>query len=493
MSLFIQSCGDLFDIADATLAANQVDIAVPIINSTANLQDILEATDEQVRFAIQPNGTIELIYDSEALSISASEILLPIPILIDIPLEDSISTLSFSIIEGFRGEKAIFKNNSLRFKAFVPDSDSYLINIKIPKFQREGKDFEYTFTIPENSGQEVESDFIDLTGVELQSGFDEIEVIYDARNSAGERVILPALLARLDFLIFSYLEGTFGRQVFEIPSGVIPFNTFRNYISGQINFDDPRLLIKVDNSLGLPIEPRVNSLGVVTRNNENLPLTSPLFFPGNLLFNFPSLNEIGESKQTIITLNKDNSNILEILDEQTQEIFFDIDAIAFPNDDQETVGFIRDDGRMDINSELILPVSGTIEKYMLFDDYPVDGLEIEDAEELEFNLGIENGLPLGVTFQIHFVAPSYSIIDSLFPTPVEIPSASLGDDGTVITISEFLTTELISSEKLKKIESSGFIRAIIGLFQPDGRNQSISITGDNTVSINLGARIKLNQ
>jgi len=494
MSLFLQSCGDLFELADADIASNQAEYAAPIINSTASLQDILEATDEQVRFSVQPNGTIELIYDSEALTISASEILLPVPVLIDIALEDSISSLSFSIIDGFRGERAVFKNNSLQFKAFVPDSDEYTISIRIPKFLRDGKEFEYSYLIPQNSfGQEVISDFIDLTGIELQSGFDEIDVIYDARNSANERIILPGFFARLDFLIFSYLEGSFGRQVFDIPSGIIPFNTFRNYISGHINFDDPKLIIKVDNSLGLPIEPRINMLSVITRTNLNLPLTSPLFFPGNLLFDFPSLDEIGESKLTVIELDKNNSNILNILDEQTNAILFDIDAIAFPDGDQETIGFIKDDGRIDINSELVLPVAGTVESYVLFDDYPIDSLNIENAEELEFNLGIENGLPLGVKFQIHFVSPSYSIIDSLFPAPIEIPAASINNDGTVNGISEFLTSQTLSDAKLRKIEPSGFIRAYIGLFQPEGRTESIAINAENTVSVKLGARVKLNQ
>lgn len=492
--LLLQACGDVFDLSDAELAPNQADYAVPIINSKANLQDILEATDEQVRFSVQADGTIELIYDSDALTITASEILLPVPVLIDIPLQDSISTLSFSVIDGFRGERAIFKNNSLRFKAFVPDSDEYEVNIRIPKFQQDGEDFEYTFTIPQNSfGQEVESDFIDLTGIELLARFDEIDVIYDARNSLNERVILPGLFARLDFLIFSYLEGSFGRQVFDIPSGQIPFNTFRNYISGQINFDEPRLLIKVDNSLGLPIEPRINNLSVITRTTLNLPLTSPLFFPGNLLFDYPRLDEIGASKQTTIVLNKDNSNIISILDEQTTSIFFDIDAIAFPDNDQETIGFIRDDGRIDIKSELILPVKGTVESYVLFDDYPINSLEIENAEELEFNLGVENGLPLGVKFQIHFLTPFYGVIDSLFPAPIEIPSASLNTDGTIDEISEFITTELLSNSKLNKIEPSGFIRAYIALFQPADRTESIAITAENTVGIKLGARVKLNQ
>lgn len=494
ISLFLQSCGDLFDISEAELAPNQADYAFPIINSSASLQDILEATDEQVRFSIQENGTIELIYDSDALTITANEILLPVPVLIDIPLEDSISSLSFSIIDGFRGERAIFKNNSLRFKTFVPDSDEYSINIRIPKFQQNGNEFEFDFLIPPDSfGQEVNSDFIDLTGVELQSGFDEIEVIYDARNSQNERVILPGLFARLDFLIFSYLEGSFGRQVFDIPSGQIPFNTFRNYISGQINFDDPKLIISVDNSLGLPIEPRINNLSVITRFGLNLPLTSPIFSPGNLIFDYPALNEIGESKQTIIELNKDNSNILNILDEQTTAVFFDIDAIAFPDDDQETIGFIRDDGRIDIKSELILPVAGTVESYVLFDDYPIDSLEIENAEELEFNLGVENGLPIDVKFQIHFVSPSYSILDSLFPAPIKIPSASLAADGSVIESTEFITSELLSGSKLRKIEPTGFIRAYIGLFQPSARDESISITAENTVNIKLGARVKWNQ
>ena len=492
--VLISSCGDLFDLPDADLAPHQAEYAIPIINSKATLMEILEATDEQVRFAIQPNGTLELIYNSDALSISADEILLPFPILTDVPIPDSISVLNFNFLAGFRGERAIFKNNSLSFKVTSPDSDSYSITIRIPKFLRDGQEFSYTLDIPVNSsGLDIQSDFIDLTGIELQSGFDQIEVIYDARNAADNRVELSSLTARIDFLIFSYLEGSFGRQVFDIPSGEIPFNTFRNYISGQVNFDDPRLLIVVDNSIGLPIEPRINNLGVVTRANELLPLTSPLFFPGTILFDYPELNEVGLSKQTTIELNKTNSNILDVLTEQTESVSFDIDAIAFPNNDQETIGFIRDDGRLDIRSELILPVAGTVEDYVLFDDYPIDSLVISEASALTFNLGIDNGLPVGVTFQIHFVGQAYNIIDSLFAAPIQIPAATLAADGTVIEPSEFLVTETLLDDKLRKIEPSGFIRAYIGLTQPEGRTESITVQAEHQVKIRLGARIKLQE
>lgn len=492
--LLISSCGDLLDLPDAELAPHQAEYAIPIINTQATLMEILDATDEDVRFSIQPNGTLELIYDSDALSISADEILLPFPILTDVPIPDSVSTLNFSFLSGFRGERAIFKNNSLSFKLISPDSDEYSIHVRIPKFQQDGQEFSYTFNIPANSsGQDIQSDFISLTGVELQSGFDQIDVIYDARNSIGERVELSSLSARIDFLIFSYLEGSFGRQVFDIPAGEIPFNTFRNYISGQVNFDDPRLLIVVDNSFGLPIEPRINSLGVVTRANENLPLTSPLFFPGSILFDYPELSEVGLAKQTTIELNKTNSNILDILTEQTNAVSFDIDAIAFPDNDQETIGFIRDDGQLDIRSELILPVAGTVDDYVLFDDYPIDSLIVSDAAEINFNLGIDNGLPVGVTFQIHFVGQAYNIIDSLFTQPIQIPSAVLAEDGTVIESSSFLVSEQLSNDKLRKIEPSGFIRAYVGMTQPEGRTESISIQAEHQVNIQLGARIKLKE
>lgn len=489
------ACGDLFDLADSELAPNQAEYAVPIINSHASFREILDVTDDQVRFSIQADGTLELIYDSDAISISAAEILLPVPILIDIPLEDSISVLNFNFLDGLNGQRAIFKNNTLQFKAFPPDSDSYSVVIRIPKFiDTTGEVFSYTLDIPENSfGQEIKSEFIDLTGIELQSGFDQIEVLYDARNSAGERVLLPNISARVDFLIFSYVEGSFGRQVFNIPSGVIPFNTFRNYVSGQINFDDPVLRIQVENSFGLPIEPRINILNILTRQNVNFPLTSRLFLPGMILFDYPSLSEIGSIKESTVILDKTNSNIQDVITEQANAIFFDIDALAFPNNDQETVGFIRDDSRIDIRSELILPVKGTVENFVLFDDFPVDSLRIDEAEELSFNLGIDNGLPLGVRFQIHFVGKAYNVIDSLFTEPIFIDEALVNTEGEVIQAYTFFQSQTLDEALLRKIEPTGFIRTYISLNQPDDRTEAVSVNAEHGVTINLGAKIKWNQ
>ncbi len=486
------SCGDLLNIDEAETASFSADYAIPIIDSQVSMKEILENTDDRARFSVGTDGELSVIYDSEALSISASELLLPIPVLFDVPLLDSVHQLSLDFVQGVDVSKAVFKNNSIQFKARVLDSDAYEIKISIPSLIKDGQEFEVQLDIPSSSaGVEIRSPFVSLTGWELSEGLSNLTVRYDARNSSGERVIISDVRTRIDFLIFSYVEGQLSTQVFDIPAGSIPLDAFRNYISGSVEFQDPFLRLIVDNSFGLPVEPLINELNIMTADGEVLPFASPLFERGGIQFDFPGLEEVGQSKRTVITLNKENSNILELIDERSESVTFDIDAIIFPRGSAVEDGFIRDDGALNIITELVLPLSGRVEDYFLFDSYPIDTLELQEAEALSFNLGVKNGLPIGVSLQLDFLNDAGEQLAQLFSEPIEIGSARIDSQGQVTAGDQEVFSEDFDRQKIEQITLATAVRAVIGLRQPPGQEDFISILDSYMVDIQLGLQVKL--
>ena len=492
--LLLTSCGDLLSIDEAESALYSSDFAIPIIDSQVTMKQILESTDDRARFSVGPDGVLSVIYDSEALSISASELLLPIPVLFDVPLLDTVNQLSFDFVQGIDVRRAIFKNNSIQFKVRVIDSDAYQIKIKIPALFKADVPFEYILEIPANSsGEEVRSSFIPLTDWELISGLSEIEVIYDARNSRDERVMIPDIRTRIDFLIFSYVEGKLSTQVFDIAPGDIPLDAFRNYISGSVDFDDPFLRLIVDNSFGVPIEPMINRLNISTNTGEVLAFDSPLFDRGVIKFDFPGFDEVGQSKRTVITLTKENSNILELIDERSESVTFDIDAIIFPQDSEVENGYIRDDGAINIITELVLPLSGIVDDYFLFDTYPIDTLELEEAEALLFNLGVSNGLPVGVNLQVDFLNEVGDVVAQLFGEPIEITAARINENGIAVKGDQEVFTSTFDRQRIDQIMDATSVKAIIGLSQAEGMDDFVSILDSYQVDIQLGLQVKVNR
>lgn len=490
--LLLTACGDLISIDEAETASFSSEYAIPIIDSQVSMKQILESTDDRARFSVAPDGELSVIYDSDALSLTASELLLPIPVLFDVPLLDTVNQLSFDFIQGIDVKRAVFKNNSIQFKARVIDSDAYQIKIKIPSLFKDDLSFEYLLEVPANaSGQEVRSPFIPLTDWELISGLSAIEVIYDARNSSDERVVIPDIRTRIDFLIFSYVEGKLSTQVVDIEPGDIPLDAFRNYISGSVDFEDPFLRLIVDNSFGVPIEPLINELNISTNNGEVLAFDSPLFERGFIQFDFPDFDEIGQSKRTVITLNKENSNILELIDERSESVTFDIDAIIFPRGSEVETGFIRDDGAINIISELVLPLSGKVDDYFLFDNYPIDTLEFEEAEAISFNLGVANGLPLGINLQMDFLNDAGEAVAQLFSEPIEISAAEISIDGLAVTGDQEVFTSSFDRQMIDLIMDASSVKAIIGLKQTTEMEDFVSILDSYQVDIQLGLQVKV--
>lgn len=490
--IFLTSCGDILNLDEAESGAFTSDYAIPIIDSQFTMKEILESTDDRARFSVGSDGELSVIYDGDALSISATELLLPIPILFDVPLLDTINRLSLDLVPGIDVSRAIFKNNSIQFKANVIDSQAYRITITIPSLQKDGMTFTTVLEIPSGSlGEEIRTDFVPLSGWELISGLSELTVIYDARNAAGERVSIPDIRTRIDFLIFSYVEGQLSTQIFDVPAGSIPLDAFKNYISGTVEFQNPFLRLIVDNTFGVPIEPTINELNIITTDGETLPFASPLFERGVIKFDFPGLDEVGQSKRTVITLNKDNSNILELIDERSESVSFDIDAVIFPDGSEAKDGFIRDDGALNLITELILPLSGRVEDYFLFDTYPIDTLKLQGAQALTFNLGVTNGLPIGLSFQVEFLNERGDRISKLFTEPIEVKSAETDAQGQVTASVQEVFTSNYDRGMIEQVTSATAVRAIIGLRQPPGQDGYISILDSYKIDIQLGLQVKV--
>lgn len=481
--LLFFGCGELFDVDNSTLVPLNPEIAIPLINTQTSFQEILDATDDVVQFEVDQSGLLSLVYPGDTIDVTAQQLLLPVPVFGDIIIIDTVTSFGLEFLPGLTIDEAVFKSNSLFFTVIPPDSDSYTITATIPSFRKDDEALMVTFDVPGGSvGQVVQSEFVDLDGVELIGTLDSIGISYDARNSFGERVRFNTFQLDIDFVNFSYVEGSFTTQQFPIPQRQIRINTFNNIVSGEVVFENPSLEIEILNSFGFPIEPEVNELSIINNRGQSFPFSSDLFLPGMLLLDFPTIDEEFIAKSTTIKLDRNNSNIADIFDQDSESISLDINAIAFPESSGESRGFISEDSRLNIRTELKVPLEGVVSDYVIFENYPVDSLsELEDVQEMQLNLGVTNGLPVDVSFQIHFVGESFNIIDSLFSEPILIPQSQNPD-------SQFTTTVILSPDKIQRIIPSGFIRTFIGFIQDE--EGTVRILNTDEIEIEVGAIIR---
>jgi hypothetical protein len=104
------------------------------------------------------------------------------------------------------------------------------------------------------------------------------------------------------------------------------------------------------------VRSKANILNVFTVDNEILAIESD--YLNNITVDYPSLNEVGQTKSTHFDFNKDNSNIDVILGAGPTAIDYDFDAVANPDSNATIRGFMTDSSFMNVQVEVELPMYG---------------------------------------------------------------------------------------------------------------------------------------
>ena len=139
---------------------------------------------------------------------------------------------------------------------------------------------------------------------------------------------------------------------------------------------------------------------------------------------YPELNEVGEERVTRFSMNKDNSNIVEVLGSSPVALDYDVDAITNPDNDDAIRGFMTDSSRYVANVEVELPIYGRASGFAAIDTFDIDFSDFQDIKEVEFKLITKNDLPLEVGMELYFEDQAGKVVDSLFTgiTPVLAPA-----------------------------------------------------------------------
>lgn len=491
LTVLISSCADFSDFDQIETTDYTSEFLIPVIDSKLNIVSLLDSTNTNISFRIEPDGRVNSVFSGEGITINTQQIIPLIPVLADIPILDTLSLLQIPSIPGATVSKAILKNTGIRFKLMPGDQQKYEVDIALPEFIKEGKPFTAQITIPQNSQNSIfESESFDISGYTAEKGLSQVKISYQAKDESGINRILERAFLRVDFLQFSYLEGIFPNQEFSIPSGTIPVNSFQNWVSGTANFSDPSIEIIVDNSFGIPVAPTVNALNIIANNGEIQPLTTNAF--DQLIFDFPTLEEVGAIKTTTVILDKTNSNILDIINEQTKDIEYDIDAIAFPNFQLNETGFILDDSEVNLESNLVLPLQGVVNEFVLQEQYDIESIDFQQAIAAEFILNIDNQAPVDLGLQIFLVDAVGSTLDSIFSEgEILVPAANLITPSSTTSQGFRSWREQYSNERLRNIENTK--RAIARIRLDMNADEPIWLYDYYEMEMNLGVALEINR
>ncbi len=379
------------------------DLSIPILKLNTTLGQLAENASDNTRVEADEEGKLTFFYEGQLLRQSAVSVFPPVPLFQDFIIADTVAPLPLPLEDTWILEKGRFKQNNIRFKFRTQLQEDINVRMRMPELSKDGQVFERNFEmIYDGSGENYfESELISLDSFDIDTDNSSLSFNYDARDESGNRIKFDEAFMFIDVVRFYFLQGFFGRQVFNLTGSTIPIGIFNNWTSGGFKFDDPSLSIDVENSFGFPVTTFFNNLTINTLSEDILAIESTAIENG-VDFAFPAVTEIGESLFTGISITAQNSNIEDVFNQKATQLNYDIEAIVNPDIVDPVIGFFTEESFFTIDAAVEVPLHIQINDLVITENFDLDLTTYEQVTGGEIILAIKNALPLDTDLQFLF-------------------------------------------------------------------------------------------
>ncbi|MEM9921834.1 MAG: hypothetical protein AAF990_27265, partial [Bacteroidota bacterium] len=380
---------------------------------------------------------------------------------------------------------------SLEFRLVSARTQDVQVRIRIPSLTRDGVVFERTVSIVYSGSTPSEAfmEPISVEGYRLEVVNDEIQLEYTA-TSNGQVVEIEPIVGQARGWEIANVQGNFEEQQFQVKYDSIEIELFDLWSGGRLTFEEPKLVVTFENSFGFPAAGRIRNLRAITVDNQviNFETDSP---DNTFDIAYPSVAEMGSTKTTAITFDKNNSNIDDILNAQPRLLVYELDLTLNPTDQQDVIGFVASESEVVTHVNVELPVYGTASEFEIEERAEFDmGEDTDEIIEGEIKLIAENGIPINLGLQFYFTNQSDQIVDSLFSAQtLVLPAAEVDTDGNVIRTGDATTVIAVSPARMDLLRTYKDIitSAVISTSNTD--NRSVRVNANQVLDIKLGARL----
>jgi len=420
-------------------------LLTPLAYGSLSLNDIISEFDSTSYIDTDQEGLLYITYEDSLLSLHAED-LLDVPdqdffeyfIESDVDVPPYINWGDSIVIE--REELFTFDfNNNEQLDSIILETANLTIDIN-SSFRHDGKvilsspnikdqqgePFVDTIMISDASGNFSFTDIISLNNhvIELTTLSDSSYIPFNfkltlynsgAGISSGDQVEIAATLSDISFeSVFGYL----GNYDLISETGDIDLSFFESLNDGYIRFENPQVNFKISNSFGVPAAVDIERF---TGFNQDGDSTTLLFNPGVNPFSYayPTIEEINQTKDTVLSINGNNSTIADFLAFLPTHLEYSLKASSNPDGEQQSdYNFATKDSKINVDLEFILPLWFRANNIALQDTIDMDLSDISEEtdmiDKINIVLKVINGLPVAIDFQLYFLDESYQPVDTLF-------------------------------------------------------------------------------
>ncbi len=471
--------------------------AIPLLKDEIKIQDIFVEDQDGVSLFSDDEGKVIVTYEGEVLRDPASVVFPPIPGIVPIPLTSTTFELDLTMGGGTLNEidSAVFLRDFLHFRIKSDDPAPFTVKAWIDEINKDGEKLTQELGFPGSpDGSEIEiiGEDIKLNGWNLIGNDNKITFHYEAKylnNEVAENVQVEVFF---NILEFSYVQGYFPKTIRPVTGSFVPINLYNRWISGTMDFVEPRVVMDVENSFGFAVGADFKEMTIETIDGAKLPLESEIIDNG-IIFEYPELDEIDVVKNTNFDFDKDNSNIAIIFNDRVAQFNYTIDAIANPANELDFLGFMTNNSYYAVQVKVEVPMHLAINNMQITDTLDFNfSPDNTGLDTLELKVILENNFPVDVRTQLYFLDENNVAIDSVFSDGEKFLKGGTYKDGGVLEdVDEQTFFVDFSEEKLDNlVKSKRILVKPTFISTPNGQDH-LWIYDHYNIKIKMGAKFSI--
>jgi hypothetical protein len=476
-SFFLASCLDEFqkDLDKIGEAEWNPQIGLPFLSGTFTMEDYVDATSDDITVIQSPEGLIIIEYSGDPIASDYAEDLIEIPtqnfaesldlssIQIDVPINGELSfaeNFDNNIVpeEGSTDviDSVHLKGGTLTIEIETNIQAAGELSLTINTLEKNGNAITYNVGWGANSGPQTILENIDLTdalGDFTKNGTAINNFNFDAAASltfTGQTVSSGDYL-RVNIEIsepkFRLVYGKFSEREFETELESVGLGLFDSVAIEGFYLDQPRVEFNFLSSYGVPVEAKILTLEARNSEGNNLPFSGSAISDPTVVLG-PGLDEVGNSVETSLIIDKSNSNITEVISFLPSELDYQFSGKVI-SPDPLISQFVLDTSRVVGNYKVVLPLDGRVARFESEQTVNVSD-ENSDTDifgESTITVNSVNGLPIKVGMQIQFLNDFDEVVFTLFEDQTVLESGEIDNDGFVINPTENTLVQVLTAEE----------------------------------------------
>lgn len=495
------------DFKNLTVDNWQPDWALPILNSTLTLKNIVKTTttvseDAQGLYSLHYGGDLFYARASDYIFIpnqnfNTPNITLSVPVSLPAfsgSISDSSSNhFTYSDTSGSQLTEISVKTGTVTFNLTSTFRQNITATLVFPTITKNGAPFQLTtnITYPSTTSTAVinlADNIIDLTNNGTTQNYLPYKIRYTLTGTGQPLNLSDGISANIAITDIKYrvMKGYFGHYNIPIPSDTIDVAVFDNTLQANIFVRNPKINLTFKNSFGFDVTASFDNIYGLTNKGERRDMLVP-----SITVDRPTT--VGGTAISKRTLDSTNSSVQTLFNPAPNQVIYGGNVKINPGGTSTTLSFVTDTSSISLSAEAELPAWFHIIKFELQDTVklvlPEDSSILQKAE---FKMLMDNALPLYGGIQLYFADENYNVIDSLVPTTDDIiGQAPVNGDGVVSGRKQAITKFVMERSRYNMMAPKTRFAIIKGNLKTSGTN-SIKILSANNLIVKLAFRFTLN-